>query len=270
VVFKNISGEVKVKKFLGLFIGMAWVPVAFMAGCNGSNPSNPGSSAKPTSTPAVYSTPQSNAQASVVLGTASTYAVLGYTKITNSGASTLCGSLGLYPQSSVDGGIVVTCGGVRDVANGAADQAKIDLSTAYTNASPGTRPGGAILPPGADIGGQTLYPGLYYESADLNLSSADLTLSAPNSSNTVFIFQVENNLVIGPGRKVILAGNATAANVFWQVAGYCSLNTTASFVGTIMAYTSVTFNTGTVLNGRALAENGDVTLLTNTITDPTP
>jgi hypothetical protein len=154
------------------------------------------------------------------------------------------------------------------VANGTANTAKQNLSTAYTNASPGILPGGAVLPPGADVGGQTLYPGLYYESSNLNLSSADLTLDAPSSTNTVFIFQVESNLVVGPGRKVILAGNATAANVFWQVAGYCSLDTTVHFVGTIMAYTSVTLNTGAVLTGRALAENGDVTLLTNTITIP--
>jgi hypothetical protein len=39
-------------------------------------------------------------------------------------------------------------------------------------------------------------------------------------------------------------------------------------VGNIMAYTSVTFNTGAVLTGRALAENGDVTLLSNAITHP--
>ena len=35
-----------------------------------------------------------------------------------------------------------------------------------------------------------------------------------------------------------------------------------------MAYTSITFGTGATLNGRALAENGNVTLLTNTITHP--
>jgi type VI secretion system secreted protein VgrG len=35
-----------------------------------------------------------------------------------------------------------------------------------------------------------------------------------------------------------------------------------------MAYTSVTLNTGAVLQGRALAENGNVTLLTNNITVP--
>jgi hypothetical protein len=257
---------------------MAMIPTILIVGCNSSNPSSPGNTGgntptltgtpTNTSTPAAYTTPQPSGQSPVVLGSAANYAVLAYTKITNSGPSTLCGSLGLYPLTEVDGGIVVACGGVRDIANGTANTAKQDLGIAYTNASPGTRAGGAVLPPGADVGGQTLYPGLYYESADLNLSSADLTLNAPTSMNTVFIFQVENNLIIGPGRKVILTGNATAANVFWQVAGYASLDTTAQFVGTIMAYTSVTLNTGALLNGRALAENGDVTLLSNTITMP--
>jgi hypothetical protein len=268
VVFKKQSGEIKVKKLLGLFIGLAWVPMAFMSGCGSSNPSDPGNSAHPTATPAPYSTPQTTAQAAVVLGAASTYAVLASTQITNSGASTLCGSMGLDPGTLINGGILVQCGGVTDVNNQNALNAEAALGTAYTNISPANRPGGAVLPPGADIGGQTLYPGLYYESASLNLSSADLTLSAPSGSNTVFIFQVENNLIIGPGRKIILAGNATAANVFWQVAGYCSLNTTAQFYGTIMTYTSVTLNTGAALNGRALAETGDVTLLGNTITLP--
>ena|GEM_PF-1060078 len=223
------------------------------------------STTTPTTTPTVTGTilvPQ----AMVTLGTAANYAVLAYSKVTNSGASTLCGSLGLSPLSAVDGGISITCGGVTDVANTAAGQAKLDLGYAYGDAS--TRPGGASLPAGGDLGGLTLYPGLYTCGGNLNLSSADLTLAAPDSSNTVFIFQVTGNLVIGPGRQVILSGNAVAANVFWVVAGYCSLDTTVSFVGTIMSYTSVTLNTGAVLQGRALAENGDVTLLGNTITLP--
>lgn len=152
------------------------------------------------------------------------------------------------------------------MADGPASQAKMDLSTAYTDASTG--PGGASLPAGGDLGGQTLYPGLYNCGGDLLLSSGNLTLAAPDSSNTVFIFQVTGDLIIGPSRQVFLTGNATAANVFWAVAGYCSLDTSVSFVGSIMAYTSVTLNTGAVLQGRALAENGNVTLLTNNITVP--
>lgn len=213
-------------------------------------------------------TPQAG-QAMVILNSASNYVVLAYSGITNSGHSVLCGSLGLYPNSSVGGGIVIYCSGVRNIANAAANTAKLDLSNAYTDAM--GRPAGATLPPGADIGGQTLYPGCYTESGTLNISKADLTLDALGDANAVFIFQVKTaagNLVVGPGRKVILTNGAQAANVFWAVSGYCSLDTTVSMVGTIMAYTSVTLNTGAVLKGRALAENGNVTLLSNTITKP--
>jgi hypothetical protein len=193
---------------------------------------------------------------------------MAYSKVTNSGASTVFGSLGLDPGTEVDGGIVLMNGGVTHINDSTILTAETDLSTAYTDAM--GRPTGVTLPPGADIGGETLYPGVYLESGNLNLSSADLTLDAQGNSGAVFIFQVKgsNNLIIGPNRQVILAGNAQAANVFWAVSGYCSLDTTVSFVGNIMAYTSVTFNTGAVLTGRALAQNGDVTLLGNTITHP--
>jgi hypothetical protein len=248
------------KKIIFVLMMMtALVPVAFIVGCgNSSNLSSPGS----------FTTPQTTLQASVNLGTAANYVILAYTGITNSGPSTTCGGYGLYPygQSFITGSpaIVENCGGPIDVADAAANTAKLNLNTAYTDAM--GRSGGATMPPSADIGGQTLYPGLYFETANLNVSSADLTLNG--NGNSIFIFQVKSNLIIGPGRKIILTNGAQAANVFWAVAGYCSLNTTVSMVGNIMAYTSVTFNTGAVLTGRALAENGNVTLLSNTITHP--
>jgi hypothetical protein len=239
-----------------IFTVMALLPVVLMVGCGSS--SNP------------LETPQTTVQASVNLGTAANYVILAYTGISNSGPSTTCGGYGLYPygQSFITGSpaIVESCGGDIDVADAAANTAKLNLSAAYTDAM--GRTGGATLPPGADIGGETLYPGLYFETASLNLSSADLTLNGNGNSNSIFIFQVKSNLIVGPGRKIILTNGAQAANIFWAVAGYCSLNTTVSMVGNIMAYTSVTFNTGAVLTGRALAENGNVTLLSNTITHP--
>ena len=211
-------------------------------------------------------------QLPVNLGSAANYVILSYTGISNSGPSTTCGGYGVYPDglTSITGSpaIVENCGGAIDVGDGTANTAKLDLGTAYTDAM--GRPVGATLPPGADIGGQTLYPGVYLESGNINISSADLTLDAQGNPNAVFIFQVKTggDLIVGPNRQVILIGNAQASNVFWAVSGYCSLDTTVSMVGNIMAYTSVTLNTGAVLSGRALASNGDVTLLSNTITHP--
>jgi hypothetical protein len=140
------------------------------------------------------------------------------------------------------------------------------LDTAYTDAS--TRSGGATLPPNADLGGLTLYPGIYSESGDLFIQSNNVTLDAQNNPNAVFIFQVAGYMEVFTNRQVILANGAQAVNIFWAVAGYCAVDSYASMEGIIMSYTSVTFGTGAVLTGRALAENGDVTLLTNTLTHP--
>jgi hypothetical protein len=257
------------KKIISGLFALASFPVFFIIGCANyapSTPANPEGNNSGSPVQQLTVTPPTKVQATVDLGSAANYGILAYSKITNSGPTTVCGDLGLYPLSSVGGGIVLACSGVREVDNGTANTAKLNLGTAYTNAA--GRTGAATLTPNADIGGLTLYPGLYKDSGNLSITSADLTLDGLGNSNAVFIFQTAGILNVTSGRHVILTNGATAANVFWQVASYCSLGTTVSFVGTIMAYTSVTLNTGAVLNGRALAENGDVTLLTNTITVP--
>ena len=208
--------------------------------------------------------------AMVNLNSAANYVILTATGITNSGPSTTCGGYAVDPSglTSITGSpaIVESCGGAIDVADSASLAAQGDLTTAYNDAI--GRAGGAVLPPGADIGGQTLYPGLYVETGNLSIAGADLHLNGNADPNAVYIFQVNGNLVVGPGRHIILANSATAARIFWVVTGYAALNTTVSFQGIIMAHTSVTFNTGAVMTGRALAETANVTLLSNTITHP--
>ncbi len=256
-----------------MFLSIAFVGTAFMAGCGSSNPSGPpgpGSTATPTpvatSTPAFYATPQTTPQAMVNMGTAANFAVLSYSGITNSGATTVCGNLGTFPSAAVDGGIALICGGTRQIATGIAATAESDLTTAYNDAM--GRTGGASLPAGADIGGQTLYAGLYVDAGDLNVSSADVHLDAQGNPNAVFIFQVQGNLIVGPGRQVFLSNGAQASNVFWAETGYASLNTSVQFVGNVMAHTAVTMNTGSKLEGRALASTQNVTFLANTISFP--
>jgi Ice-binding-like len=68
---------------------------------------------------------------------------------------------------------------------------------------------------------------------------------------------------------VQLVNGAQACNVFWQVGSSATLNSASTFVGTIMALTSATLLTGATVQGRVLAQNGDVTLDANTITAPT-
>ena len=196
--------------------------------------------------------------------------ILSYTGITNSGPSTTCGGYGIYPygMSSMTGSpkLVESCGGAINIANGAANQAKKDLGTAYTYV--GNLPGGASIPAGFNTAGLTLYPGLYNDGGDLHIDSGSLTLDAQGNANAVFIFRVSGVLEVGTSSQVILANGAQASNVIWWVTKNATLNASVHMAGPIMAYTSVTFGNSAVLNGRALAENGDVTLLTNTITHP--
>jgi hypothetical protein len=202
----------------------------------------------------------------VTLGTAGNYGIMAYSMITNSGASTVYGSIGLKPGTEIDGGIVVLNGGVTDANNPAIGTAETALSDAYTKTA--NLVNDHTITAGLDIGGETLFPGIYKDTGVLNIGS-NLTLDGQGNSCAVFVFQVAGNLnATVAGVHVNLIGNANAANVYWQVAGVTSLGASVSFVGNIMDYDSITFGSGAVLTGRALAENGDVTLLGNTITMP--
>jgi hypothetical protein len=205
-------------------------------------------------------------QATVNLNTAATFAVLADSQVTGAGISTVVGDIGSYSGVAVSGFPPGTLSGTIHAGDPVAAQGQADLSTAYNDAA------GRPLPTtlSGNIGGTTLYPGLYNSTSSLAISSGDLTLDAQGDTNAVFIFQIASTLTTTSGRQVILAGGAQANNIFWQVGSSATLGTTSTFQGTIMAAISISIETGATLTGRALAESGEVTLDGNTITDPTP
>jgi type VI secretion system secreted protein VgrG len=211
------------------------------------------------------SQPAVAATAPVGLGTAGSFAVLAGTTVTNTGPSTISGNLGVSPGSAVTGfppGIV--SGGTIHSADGVAAGAQSDLTTAYNDAA-GRSPT-ANIP--AFIGaGQTLAPGVYKASSSLDVGGS-LTLDAGGDPNAVFIFQAASTLVTDSASTVILTNGAQACNVFWQVGSSATIGTESTFVGSILALTSISVQTGDTIAGRALARNGAVTLDTDTITAP--
>ncbi|WP_374202862.1 ice-binding family protein [Saccharothrix sp. S26] len=143
-----------------------------------------------------------------------------------------------------------------------AAQAQADLTVAYDDAA-GRAPTGQALP--ADLVGLTLVGGVYRASGATELNGT-LTLDGQGDPNTVWIFQIPSTLITGSASVVSLINGARACNVFWQVGSSATLGTNSDFVGTIMALTSITVNTGADVQGRALARNGSVTLDDNTFT----
>lgn len=199
----------------------------------------------------------------VALGNASYFAVLAGAAITNTGSTNITGDLGLSPGSSVGGFPPGILNGTLRVNDVISNQAKLDLTTAYNDAA--GRTSTDIVSISGNIGGKTLTPGLYKSTSSLEISSGDLTFDAKGDKDAIFIIQIASSLTVTSGRKVILSGKASAANIFWQVSSSASFGTTSVMKGTIMALESITFSTGAKLDGKALARTGAVTMDANTI-----
>ena len=211
--------------------------------------------------------PLQEAKAAIDLKTAGTYAVLAGTTVTNTGATTLNGDLGLNSGTSITGtGTVTFTAGTIHATDTASGIAKDDLTAAYIVAA-GLAPTQTMTVP--QLGGLTLTPGVYY-LAGQGLLTGTLTLDAQNNPNAEFVFQIGSELIAASGSSVVtIAGGSTPAgsNVFWQVGSSATLNTTTAFQGHILALTSVDVKTGaTIINGSAMARIGAVTLQGNTIT----
>ncbi|SFG22367.1 ice-binding family protein, partial [Streptomyces mirabilis] len=208
------------------------------------------------------------AEAPVGLGTATSYAVLAGTTVTNVVVppvppTVVNGDLGVSPGSSVTGFPPGIVNGVQHVADAAAGQAQSDLTTAYNDAT--SRASTVTLTSPGDIGGRTLTPGVYSASSSLNLTGT-VTLNAQGDPNAVFIFKIASTLITAPASNVLLVNGAQACNVFWQVGSSATLDTNSFFKGNILALQSISVKTNAAIEGRALARNGAVTLDHNVIT----
>jgi len=203
------------------------------------------------------------ANASVGLGTAGGFAVLAGTTVTNTGASTVAGDLGVSPGTAVTGfppGLV--SGGVVHAADAPGDAAQADLTIAFNDAA-GRASTGAVT---ADLGGQTLVPGVYTGGA-LALGGT-LTLDGLGDAGAVFVFRAASTLVTASASRVALINGAAACRVFWEVGSSATIGTSSNFAGTVLALTSISAQTNASIDGRLLARNGAVTLDSNTLTRP--
>jgi hypothetical protein len=200
------------------------------------------------------------APATVGLGTAASFSVLGGSTVTNTGPTTMFGDLGLAPGSSVTGAPHVL--GATHVDDAVAIQAKTELTTAYNDAKGRPTEGSA----GTDLAGQTFTAGVRTASSSLLLSAGSVILDAQGDPNAVFIFQIGSTLITGSNTSVQLINGAQACNVFWQVGSSATLGTGTRFVGTVMAAETITANTAATIHGRLLAQTAAVNLDTNTIT----
>jgi type VI secretion system secreted protein VgrG len=198
-----------------------------------------------------------------ILGSAQAFAVLGGSTVTNTGPTVMDGDLGVWPGLAITGfgpGIV---NGATHSGGGVAQQAQADVTAAYNSLASMALTQDLT---GQDLGGQTLTPGVYFFSSSAFLTGT-LTLDAQGDPDALFVFQIGSTLISASDSSVLTINSADACEVYWQVGSSATLGTGTDFQGNILALASITMNTGaTLLEGRALARNGAVTMDTNTIT----
>lgn len=203
----------------------------------------------------------SAAPPTVNLGTAAFYSVLaGTPAVTNTGATTIDRDVGIHPATSVTGFPPGIVGGTIHAGDAAALQAKSDLVAAYLDAA-----GRPVTATHAALGGlPPLVAGVYNSGpATLDLTGT-LTLDGQNDPSSVWIFQAQSDLVTASTSSVVFVNGGSPCNVFWQITSSAALGSGSTFVGTILALTSVTLANGVTVNGRALARNGTVTMINDT------
>jgi hypothetical protein len=206
------------------------------------------------------------ADPTIDLGTAKAFSVLAGSGITNTGVTRLSGSLGTYdtPTVTTDTPFVFTGAGAKNHAgNGVTKQAKADLLVAY-NAVAGALPPTAV--PQELSRNDPYLPGIYRASSSMLLSGS-MTLDGGGRNDGVFIFQAPTStLTTASNSTVLFVNGAQPCNVYWQVGSSATFGTGTTFVGNVLAHTSITANTNATFKGRLLANNGAVTLDSNTFT----
>jgi hypothetical protein len=162
-----------------------------------------------------------------------------------------------------------------------ATEAALEARIAYTTLQ--GLPSDGVL--AVELGGTTIYPGVYTNASSVGITMGDLTLDARGDPNAYWVFQIGSSLTVGDPtgpqtRSVILANGAKASNIFWAVrslpGAIINYGGGGTMVGTIISQPGITISspanstssTVTTINGRVLALNASVTMVNTVINVP--
>jgi len=217
-------------------------------------------------------------QETVTLGSASQFALLSSTDITNIPTSAITGDVGISPgvRSSISGLTDPEVSGSiyasddADPVPAMLTAARDDAEAAYLDAVAAVR--GTPVSISGNINGLTFTPGLYESGGSIEISPGGiLYLDAQGDAEAVFVIRSATSITTEATSEVVLTNSAHANNIFWVAGSAITLGTDSRMQGTLIASTSISLLTNARLDGRALiqgAASGQISLDQNIIVIP--
>src|SRR5206468_154411 len=108
---------------------------------------------------------------------------------------------------------------------------------------------------GQNLGGKTLIPGVYCFASSAQLTG-QLIFDGQGNPNSVFIIQIGSTLTTASNAGVAVINGARPCNIFWQIGSSATLGTNTTFLGSLLALTSITLTTGSATSNGLYALNG--------------
>ena len=179
------------------------------------------------------------------------FAVLGASTVTNTGATNLIGNLGVSPGSAITGFFGTVENDGPGTFTGAAHQADAFAGTAQTQLG-NAKVSLGLLGPGtlepANLSGLTLAPGVYTVPAGVSNLTGTLTLDGGGNANAFWVFQMSSTFITSTDSVVNVINTGAGAGVYWNVGTSATLDTRTTFEGNILASESITMNDGLALS----------------------
>jgi len=182
---------------------------------------------------------------------------------TNVGNSIVRGDIGTF-VGAYTGFPPGTLIGIAHIANAVAQQAALDVQSAYDQLTlvPCT------IPMNVNIGNNEVFtPGTYCAGA-LTTLNGQLTFDGEGNPNAIFIIKIGAAFTAAASSNIVLTNGAALKNIYWQVGGEVNINDNAHFTGNIIADGAIHFLEAATLTGRALSVSGAITLQNNNIQLP--
>lgn len=208
--------------------------------------------------------PLASAATSPSLGQADPFSVLSGSFVNTAPGTVLNGDLGYTTGPAVP----VTVNGQTRIADATYNQAGIDQATALSalNSQPCTfnfAPGAIDLASDVTHGAAGLYvPGVYCITGAAAIGGGG-TITLTGSGT--YIFRMTGALTTTAGSVVVVAGGASACNIWWTPGVATTLGANSTFVGTDIDASGITIGSTITWTGRALAFGGTVSTSVDTI-----